>query len=553
MFFFKEIFARKQGIFYRLALIQICAFLAYLPLSFSLWARNALITQNYLLLRGLLYINSAALALCGSIYIIFRILPLGSGRLASVRSSVAVWLRRFLEAEIFLAPANIIIILILWQPDGLRLFSSLTLSALILKAIRLPLSKRCALAPIVLYLAALIGWLAIQADLAPGISFIAMMVLAAVALKSYRKIKTLVPEQLRVVTDAEKYFVFLSIHALIVFAAGQFITPENIQGTPFKVIYGPGISPYDPDANHEFYELLAPLDKDRIFFTDKVQIGAIRIDQDAVQISGEYQFGLDTFGYLKRLNSFVVDDANNEKLYLVDADTLQITKSCAGLGDYNSIVGGSATSLIYAIRGHAGRIKDRMVGSGQLFIVDMENCRSSVLEIPTVTPHVIVCSTSRNDCYVSGRWGADKITELKLDDAGMVAGVRSADIGPFALDMALDEQNLRLFITRPLAAMVDIVDLKEFQKIRQIPVSPFSRAIAYSPELDLLFTAEYIFGTLYIVRVADGRILSRVRLGDHIRDAIWDASRGVLLVAGSSRIYMARKEDLQLLMSGSGK
>jgi hypothetical protein len=185
------------------------------------------------------------------------------------------------------------------------------------------------------------------------------------------------------------------------------------------------------------------------------------------------------------------------------------------------------------------------------WFIDTADCRTEPLQLPTRAPYQALCPPAANRCFVSGWMHASALSLIELNPDGKPSGVRPVKIGPFAAGMAYDESGARLFVTRPLAAAIDVLDGKTGRRLARLSTAPLVRDIAYIPELDALAAPEYFSGKTRLLAASDGRRLAEFRLGDQVREISWDGTGGALLAVDRQAVYGIPLESLRQLIAGT--
>lgn len=180
----------------------------------------------------------------------------------------------------------------------------------------------------------------------------------------------------------------------------------------------------------------------------------------------------------------------------------------------------------------------------QLALVATGTCAVSRVSLPTPAPYQTLCNPKDRACYVSGWMHSSLLAAVALSDDGAAIGVRGLRLGPFATGMALDDVGGRLFVTRPLAGAVDVVDLSALRRMKRCRTAPMVRAVAFAPTLNVLIAPEYFSGKVHLIDATSGKHVGGFRLGSQIREVVWDAKSEALLALDRERLYRFSIADL---------
>lgn len=307
-----------------------------------------------------------------------------------------------------------------------------------------------------------------------------------------------------------------------------------------KEIYGPNNTIWFSIKNHLIHDFVITRDKKYIFFSEKKAgiIGRITLESGKITFSKPYYYGAERIAIDNNDNNFATFTKLGKSIAILsNIDSMEPIIICDKYNYY-----GSFNYIIY------NKKLDKYLATREnqhsLCFFEYKNCKQKNLTLKTFMPVSVICAEELDKCYVSGWFYSNTLSEVKIGKNGLPESVRGLFLGPFSWDMALDEVGKKLYIVRPLIGCIDVVDISSFRRIKRIPSASMTREIAVAPELDLLFIAEYLTGTIHIHNISSGKELAHLQVGRYIRKMIWDKDLQTLFISDLELIYSVSKADL---------
>ncbi|MDP8222560.1 MAG: hypothetical protein P9L99_04315 [Candidatus Lernaella stagnicola] len=277
-----------------------------------------------------------------------------------------------------------------------------------------------------------------------------------------------------------------------------------------------------------------------LFFSEKNArlIGRINLDDGSYRLSPQYpehpeQIALVDDGRTVA-SYFRLWEKEKHELILFDAKSLAVKKRCSFV-DWVDLAATPYPGFLAGIRERP---------EPEFSWINLERCEREVWPTDTSWPFQVLCAASGGRCYVSGWILSHFLTEVTIGEGPRPVGNRHVGLGAFALGMALDEAGRRLYVTRPLAGSVDIVDTYSLRRVGRLPSPPMVRALAVAPEHDLIFLPVYYDGIVYVKRLSDGRTLGRFRVGHMVREVIWSPEAGGLFLLSERTVWRLTTQNL---------
>jgi len=334
-------------------------------------------------------------------------------------------------------------------------------------------------------------------------------------------------------------FIMAITSAVILILGFSYDRQSNLKAPkPLKELYGPSTKSWNqiPENTHHIYNIVIDSYRRRLFFSEKTsyQIGRIELDSGDTTLSEPVYRGTEKLVLMEEGNS-IVTNLQLDRLITAkaDANTLQLVQECSDLGGYIDLAQTPFSQYVAAVKEYEPRF----------FWLQFPECKETVFYIFN-SPYKTICSPKFMTCYISGWFFSYLLTEIKLTQEGYPNIARSLFLGPFSLEMALDESHGRLYVTRPLAGYIDVVDISSFRRIRRIPCAPMIRAIACAPDLGIIFISEYYTGIFHIMDLQTGQDIATFSIANRARQMVWDNELQCLFIGAKKRIYSLSKQDL---------
>jgi len=337
-------------------------------------------------------------------------------------------------------------------------------------------------------------------------------------------------------------FVMFVVSSVII--AKIFMLPlMALEGIPFmdsgshhysnlvKKIYGPTSDKGDYRNSPKIYDMKIDDNSRLLYFSEskKGRIGRINL------VTGDTRLSSPDFGGAEQL--VLADDnkhiatylkKNDRKTLLIDAESLQSIWNCPNIGGYMDLTATPFNRILAGVQEL----------EPQLFWISIHDCKEDFIYLKTLFPYQVLCSEKFMACYVSGWFSSMTMTKVELNPISKrPSKAQGLFLGPFSIGMTMDERSGKLYVSRPLAGCIDVIDLSSFHRIHRIQCVPMVRAVAYSPEYDLLFLPEYFTGKVEVRKASNGRKILEFQVGPHVREIVWDSMLETLFIADLSNIY----------------
>ncbi len=186
---------------------------------------------------------------------------------------------------------------------------------------------------------------------------------------------------------------------------------------------------------------------------------------------------------------------------------------------------------------------------GKIYEMDMETCRTQGVGIDTRLPYGLALVDAGRRYFVSGWFYSSVLSIVERYPRGELGEARSVWIGPFSLGMATDDETRALFVARPTAWAIDVIDQDTLTRRSRIPALPWIRTLAAAPEIGLVFTANFFTGQVVALRTDTGEVVATWQGPvKEARTMLWDPDRRRLFVTGRTEIVSC---DLSGLIDAS--
>jgi formylglycine-generating enzyme required for sulfatase activity len=287
-----------------------------------------------------------------------------------------------------------------------------------------------------------------------------------------------------------------------------------------------------------FYDLKTDAATHVLFFSDSAEqrVGAIDLVSKKVTLSpglGDAPEQLILTEERRELVTYVKGKLGIKITMVFDPITLRTRIHC-GVGNFVDL---AATPIAGVLAG----VKEYRP---YFYRMEPDKCLESKTHIGTAIPYQVLCARRSPRCYVSGWYASRTLTAIDLAPDGSPAAQHELVLGAFSTSMALDEERGLLYVSRPFAGGVDVVDTRQLRRVRRIPAPTMVRAIAIAPELDLLFLPTYFDSVVEVRQLSTGKYLGQFPVGKYVREIVWDPDLRTLFIASSETIFTASVEDL---------
>ena len=316
----------------------------------------------------------------------------------------------------------------------------------------------------------------------------------------------------------------------VIFSFNKKILINNINQNKIK---------YDKDpftlvnSNHAIYDFKIDSRNKLLYFSDKGDPGAVgKVDLTSgiTYLSKRIFYGLEQL-VLSEDSKYVYayNKIGESVVPEIDTTTLEPIRLCKAEGSV-TFIDMAATPFpeyLVAIKEYEPRV----------FWLNKKTCEMKILLTHTWDPYQVICHDKQLKCYISGWFYSATLSEISIFPNRVPENSRHRLLGPFSIGMALDRDNNKLYISRPLVGCIDVIDVITFKRIRRIPCAPMVRAVACAPNLDLLFLPTYFEGVLYIHSISTGKKLGQLHVGKYVREIVWDEVLETLFISDIDTIY----------------
>ncbi len=293
-----------------------------------------------------------------------------------------------------------------------------------------------------------------------------------------------------------------------------------------------------PGRAGRFYDLKTDAAAHRLYFSDRVanRVGAIDLESGKVTLSPDLGRGPEQLVLVNErseLVTYLKGGFGTEATMVLDPTTLVPRRRCA-IGDFVDLAASPAAGVLAGVKEYRP----------YFFRVEPDKCHEAATRIGTMAPYQVLCARRAPRCYVSGWITSRTLSAVDLAPDGSPTAWRGLALGAFSIGMALDEERGLLYVSRPFAGCVDVVDTGRWRRIGRIPAPTMVRAIAIAPELDIIFLPTYFEGVVEVRRLSTGQPLDRFRVGKFVREIIWDQDLRTLFIASADAICAIKADEL---------
>ena len=339
--------------------------------------------------------------------------------------------------------------------------------------------------------------------------------------------------------DKINEFIFIILCPLVILNLDFALFPQHSPDFPkLKKIFSM------PKLYHEvqlakIYDLKINSQKERLYFNHREHgvIGYINLITNEYKLSDKYFPGSEQLAIIE-----------SEKLIATNSRSLQmgiVIYDISTLKRVKHILTNNDEDFIDIIKSPFGPYLigiENMVS--KVIFIDYKNSQTTRHPIPTLFPYQVVCSTRFRSCFVDGWMSSGTLSKVSIGYYDDVISTQKLFIGPFATGMVIDDEHEKLFVSRPLASCVEVIDMKSLKKIGRIRTGPMVRAIDGAFELDMLFLPEYYSGKVNVHQISTGKKIASFYTGGRVREILWDKQLAKLFIASAETIYSLSKEDL---------
>ncbi|MCC6157978.1 MAG: hypothetical protein IT350_07980 [Deltaproteobacteria bacterium] len=329
-------------------------------------------------------------------------------------------------------------------------------------------------------------------------------------------------------------------------------TPTNYRSTPpvpctsfFPIASLPEGERSGP---HKIYDIKLMADGRTLLFCDKFgrRIGRLDLETGTIQWSER----------LDMLPERLLVDESAGRVIAFLKEPLPIRPAATAEFDLESLSRIRACPMgrwvDIAPSGRTGRFVAIQEMVGKIYEMDMESCGIHDVGIGTMLPYDLTMSDANQHYFVSGWFYSSILSRVDRYPHGAIGEARAAWLGPFSLGMASDDPQRSLFVARPTAWAIDVMDMDTLTRRRRLPALPWIRAVASAPEVGLLFTANFFSGQVIALDSRSGDLVATWQGPEkEARTMVWDAGHRRLYVTGRSEIVRCELDPV-IAQRGSG-
>lgn len=309
-------------------------------------------------------------------------------------------------------------------------------------------------------------------------------------------------------------------------------------GPPGRVLLNrpPTSIAYRSLAETWFYDLAVDEDRDRLYFTSKVirRVGVLdlatqRTTWSKTLVDGPERIAVQNDG---GVTTYLKPDYPLSMTF--DGDTMDVRRRCS-LGYFVDITAYWEPGRLAAVEeSHPGR----------LHVIDTENCSAELHRFELSTPYAARCAPSRRECYVTSWWYGSELGRLRDDGNSVTMTYDALGLGPMSMGLDIDAAESTLYVARPSAGTIDVIDLKSFKRTRRMAAPLFVRAVALADEHHAIVATSFFSGETWVMDAATGSVISSFRVGFGVRDVEWNARRQTFYFASRQGIVAAAWDDV---------
>lgn len=243
-----------------------------------------------------------------------------------------------------------------------------------------------------------------------------------------------------------------------------------------------------------------------------------------------------------------------ERFAIAADKTVYVANRGAGLGVYalspdspsppKRVLSTGAIDLIADHRNH------RILAIGELnrelAIYDTEEQTETYLQLPANESSVFAISNGleSGEYFLSMGFHGTSLLRLRMDYLTNAFEIDRLPMGFFSFGLFYHERSGLLYVSRPLIGLVDVIDVRRFERTKRIPAPMLVRQLAVSSDGKLLFAASYLHGTLWVIRTDSGQRCAAYAAAEHPRMIEYSSFYNAIFVAVEDRLLALRVDAL---------
>jgi len=176
--------------------------------------------------------------------------------------------------------------------------------------------------------------------------------------------------------------------------------------------------------------------------------------------------------------------------------------------------------------------------NGELAIYDTEQHTETYLRLPDGDTTVFSISNGpeSGEYFLSMGFHGMYLLRLRIDYETYAYDIDRLPVGFFSFGLFYHQPSGLLYVSRPLLGLVDVIDVRRFERIQRLRTPMLVREIAVSGDGKLLFAANYFTGTLWVVRTDSGERCAAYATAEHPRMIEYSSFHNAVFVALEDRL-----------------